>query len=91
VNSVCTPSLLVIERERDKERDKEGGRESEKEREIVREKEGGRERGRKRCPKLLFIFLKGMTGVLATFSYLVYYRHADCCYAEYCYNKCCYA
>ncbi len=38
----------------------------ESERERKREKEGGRER--ERCK----IFLKGMTGALAPFSYLVY-------------------
>ena len=41
-------------------------------REREREREGGRERERCRiCPELLFVFLKGMTGALATFSYLV--------------------
>ncbi len=47
-------------------REKEGGgRERERERERERKKEGGRERERER------IFLKGMTGALAPFSYLV--------------------
>jgi hypothetical protein len=35
---------------------------------------GGGERGRERCricPELLFLFLKGITGALAPFSYLV--------------------
>jgi hypothetical protein len=45
-------------------------RESESERERERKKE--RERCRI-CPELLFLFLKGMTGALATFSYLVIY------------------
>ncbi len=45
--SVCTPSSIV--RERDKERERERCR---------------------ICPELLF-FLKGMTGALAPFSYLV--------------------
>ncbi len=35
-----------------------------------RERERKRERGRI-CPELLFLFLKGMTGALAPFSYLV--------------------
>ncbi len=35
-----------------------------------REREGGRERCRI-CPELLFLFLKGMAGALAPFSYLV--------------------
>jgi hypothetical protein len=43
-------------------------RESEKEGERVRKRE--RERCRI-CPELLFLFLKGMSGVLAPFSYLV--------------------
>jgi hypothetical protein len=44
----------------------------------VREKERERERQRERkrqkcriCPELLFLFLKGMTGAQAPFSYLV--------------------
>jgi len=46
----------------------------------VRKRERQRERGRERekdikrcriCPELLFLFLKGMTGALAPFSYLV--------------------
>jgi hypothetical protein len=45
-------------------REREGGRE--REREIERE----RKRERERCPEL-FLFLKGMTGALAPFSYLV--------------------
>ncbi len=56
-----------------RERKREGKREK-----IKRGKEGGRERERKRekerererCPELL-LFLKGMTGALAPFSYLV--------------------
>jgi hypothetical protein len=45
-----------------------------------KEREGERERGRERkrerercriCPELLFLFLKGMMGALAPFSYLV--------------------
>jgi hypothetical protein len=31
-----------------------------------------KERKRERCPELLFLFLKGMIGALAPFSYLVY-------------------
>ncbi len=53
-----------------------------KERERVRKREGGRERDRERvrkrgrerckiCPDLLFLYIKGMTGALAPFSYLV--------------------
>jgi hypothetical protein len=50
------------ERERERERDREGGRKR------------GRERERERCPEL-FLFLKGMTGALAPFSYLVLYSN----------------
>jgi hypothetical protein len=51
-------------------------REREREREIKRDrdKERFRERERERCricPELSFLFLKGMTGALAPFSYLV--------------------
>ncbi len=53
---VRTPSLPVRERERKRER------------KIEREK--NRER-RERCKIWLFLFLKGMTGALAPFSYLV--------------------
>ncbi len=41
---------------------------------LIREREREGERGRERCricPELLFLFLKGMTGALAPFSYLV--------------------
>jgi hypothetical protein len=61
---VRTPSSPVRERERERERASEREREREKER--VRERE--------RCriyPELLFLFLKGMTGALAPFSYQV--------------------
>ncbi len=47
----------------------------------LRERDRGRERVRKRgegrcriCPELLFSFLKGITGALAPFSYLVFIR-----------------
>jgi hypothetical protein len=45
-------------------------RKREKERERDRERERERERCRI-CPELLFLFLKGMTGDQAPFSYLV--------------------
>jgi hypothetical protein len=45
-------------------------RERERERESERRREGERER----CPELLFLSLKGMTGALAPFSYLVTYN-----------------
>jgi hypothetical protein len=64
---VCTTSSAVRERER----------ESEKERKRKRERE--RERERERCrmfPESLFSFLKGMTGDLAPFSYLVLNKRA---------------
>ncbi len=66
------------ERERKKERDKE--REGEREREREKDRERGRERGRERERELLFLFLKGMTGALAPFSYLVYkIVSSSCC------------
>ncbi len=53
-----------------------GQRERERERERVcvcvkKREERERERERERCPELLFLFLKGITGALAPFSYLV--------------------
>jgi hypothetical protein len=80
---VHMPTSLVIERERERERDREREREREREKERkrererdrVRKRERGRERERERCrkcPELLFLFLKGMTGALSPFSYLVY-------------------
>jgi hypothetical protein len=51
------------------EREREGGRERERDKEGGRE--GGRERARENCIELLFLFLKGMTGALTPFSYLV--------------------
>jgi hypothetical protein len=69
-----TPSSLVREREREREREKERGergREGEREREERREKERG-EREIERDVEYVFLFLNGMTGALAPFSYLVY-------------------
>jgi hypothetical protein len=67
------------ERERKREGERERGREKKRERERGREKdrEGGRKRERERCricPEFLFLFLKGMRGSLAPFSYLVTLR-----------------
>jgi hypothetical protein len=48
--------------------------------ERKREKERERERERERCPELLSLFLKGMTGAWAPFSYLVLkYNHSQTC------------
>ncbi len=63
-------------REREKERERKKERVRKRERERVRkresEKEGERERNKFfNCPELLLLFLKGMTGALAPFSYLV--------------------
>jgi hypothetical protein len=64
-----TPSSLVRKREGERKRERGRGRESKRERErgrekgIESEKEGERERE--------YLFLKGMTGALAPFSYLV--------------------
>ncbi len=56
-----TPSSPVRERERKRQREKERERERERERCRI-------------CPELLFLFLIGMTGALAPFSYLVVNR-----------------
>ncbi len=56
---VRTASSQVRERDRVREKERERGRERE------------RERGKENCPELLFLALKGMTGALAPFSYLV--------------------
>jgi hypothetical protein len=74
-----------IRRVRERENEKEGKRETEGEGERggEREWERGGEWGRERCryefislllrmAELLFLFLKGMIGALAPFSYLVY-------------------
>jgi hypothetical protein len=66
VNRVRTPSPYKSEREKEGERER--GREREKEGGRERKREGERER--EKCPEL-FLFLKGMTGALAPFSYLV--------------------
>ncbi len=75
---VRTPSSPVREREKERERGRERRREIGREKDIniyiyiEREREIGRERERCRiCPELLFLFLKGMTGALAPFSYPV--------------------
>ena len=54
---VRTPSSLVREREREKERERGKKREGRRERKRERERE--------------YLFLKGMTGALAPFSYPV--------------------
>jgi hypothetical protein len=73
-----TPSSLVREREREREREGEG--EGERERERKREREKKRVRWRKRereerdveyIQNCYSFFLRGMTGGLAPFSYLV--------------------
>jgi len=61
-------TLFAGQREREREREKERERERERERGREREKESER---CKICPELLFLFLKGMTGALAPYSYLV--------------------
>ncbi len=80
----CAHPLHRSEREKEKEREREiereGGRERKRERERERERgrEGERVRKRERerdveyANKCYFLFLKGMTGALAPFSYLVY-------------------
>ena len=60
-------------REKDREIKREGEIKIEREGEIKidRGRDRERERGRENCPELLFLILKGMTGALALFSYLV--------------------
>ncbi len=64
----------VRSREREKERERERRREGEREKASEKDGEGGR--GRENC----YFFLKGMTGALAPFSYLVclYYKPHAC-------------
>jgi hypothetical protein len=59
----------MIKRERGRKRDIK----RDKKREIERERGGDKERERERenCPELLLLFVKGGTGALASFSYLV--------------------
>jgi hypothetical protein len=72
----CTPSSPVREREREngRLRDREREKEKEGERERDRERERQRQRCRK-CPEWLFLFLKGMTGALAPYSYILLYTY----------------
>ncbi len=79
VNRVRTPSSPVRERERERKRERERERKKERKRERWRERESERDGERKgerdkeggRERELLFLFLKGMTGALAPYSYLV--------------------
>jgi hypothetical protein len=50
---------IIYKRVRKRERERERGRERERERNV------------EYCPELLFLFLKGMMGALAPFSFLV--------------------
>ncbi len=61
---VLTPYSPVREREREREREKEREGKRERGRERGSKKEGERER-------IFILILKGMTGALAPFSYLV--------------------
>jgi hypothetical protein len=61
------------------ERERERGRKREAEREREREKERKREWERETCPELLFLFLKGMKGALAPFSYQVLEEAGSAC------------
>ncbi len=60
----------VREREREKERKRE--------REIKREGEREIERERGRDREFVFLFLKGVTGALAPFSFLVRHNKLEC-------------
>jgi hypothetical protein len=56
--------------------------------EIERERERKSVRERKRCPELLFLFLKGMMRALAPFSYLVRTYLCWKCVHPNCQRKC---
>ncbi len=81
------------EREIGREREKQGWRDSnrEGERERIREKnrEGGRKSERERDVEYVqnCLFLKGMTGALAPFSYLLY---IECSFTYWLLNQWCY-
>jgi hypothetical protein len=64
LSQLFLPQRSERDKGREKEREKEGWRERERKREGKRERERGREGERER-------FLKGMTGALALFSFLV--------------------
>jgi hypothetical protein len=66
----CKGAHTLFTGQREGEREREGERKREKEREREREKEGEKEEERGRERKRV-LFLKGMTGALAPFSYLV--------------------
>ncbi len=75
----CVYPLHRSERERERGTERERKREGEGE----REKEGGGER------EICRIFLKGMTGALAPFSYLVAYKdfaYKDIAYKDFAYK-----
>ncbi len=57
---------------REGERVRKSERKREREREIKKEREGERKRERCRIWLLYFLFLNGMPGALAPFSYLVW-------------------
>ncbi len=61
----CKGAHTLFTGQREKERERR------RERERERKREGGRERERKREERE-YLFLKGMPGALAPFSYLVY-------------------
>ncbi len=70
----CKGAHTLFTGQREREREGERGKE--------REREGKRGREIKRCKiciELLFLFLKGMMGALAPFSYLVY----ECLYWQF--------
>jgi hypothetical protein len=70
VNRVRTPSSPVREREREREKRKK--------------REGEKDRDRRDVEyvfqfiELLFLFLKVITGTLAPFTYLVFYKTVEC-------------
>ncbi len=70
-NSFSLRPVRIRGREKEREKEKEGERGIQRERGRERKRDRKRERGRERCRIRCFIFLKGMTGALAPFSYLV--------------------
>jgi hypothetical protein len=77
-NSISLRPVRGREREREKDRERKRGRERERgDRggESVRKREREKERENMFA---LFLFLKGMTGALAPFGYLVYHNKLEC-------------
>ncbi len=70
--------MIMLERERGREGDREREKDGVSERERKRERASLGERERCRIFPELFLFLKGMTGALSPFSYLVEIYLSEC-------------